>query len=134
MSAVQSAIQLVTRFLRLMEERQLDEAEKLMAVDARIIFPGGVQYDNQRDMVTAVKGRYQWIKKTLDRIDAYQREDGNIVVIISGTLYGINRHGVHFESIRYIDRFDVRHNLILGQDVWNDLAESGVLDQTETES
>ena len=42
-----------------------------------------------------------------------------------------NRCSAEFApGIRYIDRFVIRNGLIIRQDVWNDLAESGVLDRT----
>ena len=127
-----SAVQLIQTFLRTMEARDLDAAEALMAPDALIIFPGGKQFHSQREMVAAAKGRYQWVKKTFDEIDHATREDGTEIVYIRGTLYGVNQHGIAFEHIRYIDRFELLNNQIIRQEVWNDLAESGVLDQTST--
>ena len=55
--------------------------------------------------------------------------DGQVVYVM-GTLQGINRYGVSFSDVRYIDRFVLKDGLIIQQDVWNDLAESGVLEQT----
>jgi hypothetical protein len=49
------------------------------------------------------------------------------IVYVIGTLYGVNRQGVSFSNVRFIDRFVLRNGLIYQQDVWNDLAESGVL-------
>ncbi len=122
-----SAKEFIQTFLRTMEARDLDAAEAMMGEDATIIFPGGKVYHSQRDMVQNARGRYQWIKKTFDQIDHYQREDGAEVVYIMGTLYGLNNHGAEFSGIRYIDRFVVRDEKIIEQHVWNDLAESGVL-------
>ena len=130
-----SAVQLVQTFLPMMEARDLDTAETMMADNAVIVFPGGKQYANQREMVQSAKGRYQWVKKTFDQIDHCVCEDGSEVVYIMGTLYGVNRHVVEFSVIRYIDRFVVRDGKITEQHVWNDLAESGVLErQTERET
>jgi ketosteroid isomerase-like protein len=130
-----SAVELVQTFLRTMEARDLDSAEALMADDAVIVFPGGKQYASQREMVQSARGRYQWARKTFDQVDHYTREDGSEVVYIMGTLYGVNRHSVAFSGIRYIDRFVVRDGKISEQHVWNDLAESGVLEQqTERET
>jgi hypothetical protein len=47
-----------------------------------------------------------------------------------GTLYGLNNFGIEFAGVRYIDRFVVEGGLIVSQEVWNDLAESGVLNST----
>jgi ketosteroid isomerase-like protein len=121
---------LVLRFLQLMEARDLATATSLMAPDPVIIFPGGKQFASQAEMVAAAKGRYQWIKKTFERLDVCQ-DGADTVVYVMGTLYGVNRHGVSFEGIRYIDRFGLRDGLIAEQEVWNDLAESGVLGTTD---
>lgn len=124
----QAARKLVERFLRLMEARDLDAAEAMMSPDARIVFPGGNVYANQREMVAYARTRYQQIKKTFDAIDTVTVGD-TVVVYIRGTLYGVNNHGVSFGNIRYIDRFEVCDGLIVAQEVWNDLAESGVLNR-----
>ncbi len=122
-----SAIELVQTFLRTMEARDLESAEAMMADNACIIFPNNKQFSSQRQMVESAKGRYQWVKKTFDDIDHFSREDGAEIVYIMGTLYGVNNQDVAFEGIRYIDRFVVVNNKITEQSVWNDLAESGVL-------
>lgn len=51
------------------------------------------------------------------------------VVYVRGTLFGVNVHGVPFEGVRFIDRFEVHRGLIRRQDVWNDLSESGELER-----
>lgn len=122
-----TAVDLIQRFLRTMEARDLDAAEAMMAPGALIIFPGGKVYSSQREMVAAARGRYQWAKKTFDQVDHFQGANGVETVYIRGTLYGVNNQGVAFEGIRYIDRFEVKNGLITAQEVWNDLAESGVL-------
>jgi ketosteroid isomerase-like protein len=129
---MESAGELVRRFLTLMESRRLDAAETLLAPDALILFPGGKQFASQREMVAAAQRRYRWVKKHVDRLDALGSADGDIVYVL-GTLYGVNVHGVPFDSVRYIDRFVVRDGLIARQEVWNDLAESGVLARRQPE-
>lgn len=119
----------VKRFLRTMEARDLEAAEAMMAPGARITFPGGKVYSSQREMVEASRGRYQWVKKTFDRVDSFTEDDGQVVYVM-GTLHGVNRHGLPFSGVRYIDRFRLKDGLIVQQDVWNDLAESGVLEQS----
>lgn len=113
-----------------MEDRDLDAANALMADDAEIIFPGGKRFTSQAEMVAASKGRYQWVKKHFDRVEAFASADDTLTVYVMGTLYGVNKHGVEFDSIRFIDRFTLRDGLITSQQVWNDLAESNVLTQT----
>lgn len=126
-----SAKDLIQTFLRTMEARDLDTAEAMMAENALIIFPNNKRFSSQREMVKSAKGRYQWVKKTFDEVDHFTRDDGSEVVIIIGTLYGMNNHDIAFDSIRYIDRFVVVDNKISEQHVWNDLAESGVLHRTK---
>lgn len=123
-------VTLVQTFLRTMEARDLDAAQAMMAPDAEIVFPGGRRYTSQREMVAAAAGRYRWVKKTFDDVESFTRADGAAVVYITGTLYGENNHGVAFEGVRYIDRFAVVGGKITAQHVWNDLAESGVLQRT----
>jgi hypothetical protein len=124
------AIDLVKRFLQTMEVRDLATAEAMMAPGARITFPGGIQFTSQRQMVEASQERYQWIKKTFDEWDTFTSGESQ-VVYVRGFLYGVNCHGVPFSNIRYIDRFVIQNNLVIQQDVWNDLAESGVLNRTK---
>ncbi len=127
MKSEEEAINLVKRFLRTIEARELRAAEEMMAPGAEIIFPGGKHFASQREMVEASRERYQWVKKTFDLADANQGDDGQVVYVM-GTLYGLNRHGVPFSGVRYIDRFLIKNGLIAQQEVWNDLAESGVLE------
>ena len=121
------AVSLVKRFLQKMEERDLAAAEALMAPNATITFPGSKSYATQGEMVAASKGRYLWVKKSIDLADCLSKDRGHTVYIM-GTLYGVNSHGLPFQDIRFIDRFEMVDGAITRQDVWNDLAESGVLD------
>ena len=117
---------LVKRFLRLMEDRDLATAESLIAPEVKITFPGSHTFANQGEVVIAARGRYQWIKKRIEKIEAFQQNDATIVYVL-GTLYGVNLNHIPFSDIRFIDRFAIKNGLIVQQDVWNDLAESGVL-------
>lgn len=126
----QEATEFIQQFLRLMEARDLEAASTMFSPDARIVFPGGKIYASQAEMVAAAKGRYQWVKKTFERVDVLAPSDSEeIVVYVTGTLYGVNRHNIEFSGIRYIDRFVIDNGVIVSQEVWNDLAESGVLDR-----
>jgi hypothetical protein len=122
------AVSLVNRFLQKMEERDLATAEPMMAPNATITFPGSRSYATQAEMVAASKGRYLWVKKSIELVDCLSEDKGHTVYIM-GTLYGVNRHGLPFQDIRFIDRFEIMDGAIYRQDVWNDLAESGVLDK-----
>lgn len=124
----EEAANLAQRFLRFIEARDLESADAMMAPDARITFPGRRVFDTQAEMVQASSSRYQWVKKTFDQVDVFT-ENTTFVVYVIGTLDGINRYGVSFSGIRYVDRFVIKNGLITQQDVWNDLAESGVLER-----
>jgi limonene-1,2-epoxide hydrolase len=124
------AAALVKRFLQAMENRDLTAASTMIAKDAGIIFPGGVEFKNQQDMVAAARDHYQWVKKEFEQIDTAILPRGRVAVYVMGTLYGLNNFGVDFTGVRYIDRFEVEDGLIVSQEVWNDLAESGVLNST----
>ncbi len=117
---------LVRRFLGLMEARDLEAAEALMAPGARIVFPGGRVFTSQRAMVAAAGGRYQWVRKEIAAVESFPQADRSIVYV-RGDLYGVNRFGVAFTGIRFVDRFVLHRGRIVSQEVWNDLAESGVL-------
>ena len=121
------AATLVKEFLTAMENRDLAAAGTMMATDAKIVFPGGKRFRSQEDMVAAARDRYQWIKKKFAQIDTAVLPEGGIAVYVMGTLYGLNNFGVKFADVRYIDRFVVEDRLIVSQEVWNDLLESGVL-------
>ena len=124
----EESVNLVQQFLRFMEARDLESADAMLAPKARITFPGNRVFGTQAEMVQASRDRYQWVKKTFNQVDVFT-ENTTFVVYIIGTLHGVNRHGIAFSGIRYVDRFVVKDGLITQQDVWNDLAESGVLEQ-----
>jgi ketosteroid isomerase-like protein len=122
-----AAAELVMNFLKAMENRDLAAAAAMMAKDAKIVFPGGKVFNNQEEMVGDARSRYQWIKKKFSQIDTAVLPQGGIAVYMTGTLYGLNNFGVNFADVRFIDRFVVEDGLIVSQEVWNDLTESGVL-------
>ena len=70
------------------------------------------------------------LKKEFEQIDTAVLPQGGVVVYVMGTLSGLNNFGVDFAGVRFIDRFVVEDGLIVSQEVWNDLSESGVLNLT----
>jgi len=122
-------VTLVQQYLAACEARRLEEAQAFLAPAAELSFPGG-GYRSVEAMVAASRGRYRWAKKIYAEWDVAGREDGTVVVVNTGTLYGENAHGVPFEGIRYIDRFVLKNGKIVSQQVWNDLDVSGVLART----
>src|SRR5690606_23234237 len=97
----------------------------------RVLFRSGpARFTDLQAMVEGAKRRYRRVAKLVEDVDAFER-DGAWVVYVRGTLYGENLHGVPFEGIRFIDRFESRGGRFTRQDVWNDLAESGVLSRRD---
>lgn len=131
------AAEAIDTYLQLCEDRQLDQAADYLADGVELIFPGNRSYASLQEMAQASKGRYAWVKKHRTDYSVGERTtpDGNTEQVVTsiGTLYGEKLDGTSFEDIRYIDVFTVRDGLIVRQEVWNDLAESGVL-QTSTET
>ncbi|MDQ7843429.1 MAG: nuclear transport factor 2 family protein [Armatimonadota bacterium] len=125
-------LEVVRRYLKACEERHLEEAQRYLAPGAVLVFPGG-RYTSVAEMAAGAARRYRWAKKADDAWDVAVRPDGTAVVVTTGTLYGENLHGVPFEGVRYIDRFVVRGERILRQEVWNDLDASGVLHRRASE-
>ncbi|MFN8535774.1 MAG: hypothetical protein U0556_19730 [Dehalococcoidia bacterium] len=121
------AIARVDTFLKLMAERKLAEAQTYLGPGVRMTFPPGITFGSLQDLVANAGRRYRWCDKVRERYDVFEREDGATVVYSLGTLFGENVHGAPFSGVRYLDRFVLRDGLIVEQDVWNDLAESGVL-------
>jgi len=116
--------ELVERFLRLMEERKLDEAKTFLGEDFVMVFPGasgGTEMRRLEDLVAFSATRYRWVKKRIDSIDEAYR--GTVtIVIVTGTLYGEWQDGTPFENIRFVDRFEIEKGKFRRQQVWNDLA------------
>lgn len=119
-------VEVVERFLRLAEERRLEEAEALLAPGALLVFPGSRRYDTLQEMVADARGRYRWVRKRIERWDVITETERAIVFCI-GTLYGEDLGGQPFDGVRFLDRFEVRDGRIVRQEVWNDLAETGIV-------
>ncbi len=114
---------LVLDFLAAMEERDLDAARALLGPGFKMVFPGPKNMTGLGELVDWAAGRYRFVRKTHDGIEAFQ--DGQrTVVYVRGLLSGEWPDGEAFEGIRYIDRFEIADGLIVRQDVWNDLAEA----------
>ncbi len=123
--ANKAATDVATEFLAVMERRDLARARTYLADTVSMRFPNA-EYSSLDAMIASAGGRYRWVKKRISATESFTTDDGD-VVYVRGTLYGENLHGVPFEGIRFIDRFELRDGKIVAQDVWNDLAESGVL-------
>ncbi|MGB4325076.1 MAG: nuclear transport factor 2 family protein [Candidatus Nanopelagicales bacterium] len=127
--------EIVDEYLQLCEDRELDKASHFLASDAVIIFPGGRRYASLQEMAAASNGRYSWVRKLRNEYAVGQgvSADGKQEQIVTsiGTLYGEKLDGAPFDGIRYVDVFMLREGLIVRQEVWNDLAESGIIQLSE---
>lgn len=126
MTALDDAVAIVTRYLRLVEERKLAEASEHLAPTAEITFPGDRRFGTLREQVAAGATRFRRVRKEFRAVDVLAAEDA-VVVYVLGTLDGEDLGGGAFAGVRFIDRFELRDGLIVRHDVWNDMAESGVL-------
>ncbi len=117
-----SASDLVRSFLAAMEARDLDKAYTFLADGFQMTFPGGAVFHTLEELVAWGKGRYHFVSKTYDQFDEVTT-DNDQVVYCFGTLAGEWPDGSRFEGIRFIDRFTVRGDRLVDQQVWNDLAE-----------
>ena len=115
-------------FLRLCSERRTAEAKRFLDASARFVFPGAT-YESLEDIFTAAAAAYRSIAKRHETWDVAPKPDGSVVVVSAGTLEGVNLHGVRFDGVRYVDRITWRNGRIVLQEVWNDLAVSGVLSE-----
>lgn len=117
------AITIVEEYLAAIGAGRPLDAARHLASDAELVFPGGRRYRNLDELAAGSRGRYRSVDKHRDVYES----DGTVVYSI-GRLFGENNHGVRFDHVRYVDRFRLRDGKIIEQWVWNDLAETGVLD------
>lgn len=120
-------IAMTQSYLRVTAERQLDASQAFVAEDVEFIFPTGT-YRSMADVFAAGEQRYRWIRKEHETWDVVDKGDGTFVVVSAGTLFGENLRGFQFKGVRYVDRITFQGDRIIRQEVWNDLASSGVLD------
>ncbi|MEO7005918.1 MAG: hypothetical protein ABI275_02105 [Terrimesophilobacter sp.] len=120
-------IDIVDNYLRLCEERKLDEAAKYLAAGVQLTFPGGTVFDDLPSMVADASMRYHSVRKHRTEFFVGKRaSDGATMCISTGTLDGTTLWGTTFTGVRYLDLFIIEDGLIHEQYVWNDLAETGV--------
>lgn len=123
----EAAIDAVSRFLRLVEKRDVDAASKYLAHDVEIVFPGGRRFTDLQTQVESSRGRFQTLTKTFEEFDVVT-SGAHLVVYLMGHLSGEDASGRPFGKVRYVDRFVIKDGLISMHWVWNDLAESGVVE------
>jgi hypothetical protein len=118
----QSAADVVERFLAASMVPDPVAAAAFIAPDLKITFTGGRVFHHPSESTAFNAKRYAWVKKKIERSDVVPGV-GETIVYNIGTLYGAWPDGTPFEGNRYVDRFVVRHGLIVDMHVWNDSAE-----------
>ncbi|WP_435140338.1 tautomerase family protein [Pseudopelagicola sp. nBUS_19] len=121
--ALPDPIAIVKNFLVAMEARKLEVARDLLANNFEMTFPGGVVMHRLEELIVWAQPRYKFVTKTYDGFDAMQSNGDAAVVFARGTLQGEYLDGSSFESVRFIDRFEMINGKIVKQEVWNDMAE-----------
>lgn len=121
-------------YLKLCEERQLDEASRFLAPGAVLRFPGGVEYHDLKELAKNAKKRYEKVRKDVTRTSVgIIPSTGASVVSVTGTLYGVDLKGKEFSGIRFSDTFTFNPtSLITEQSVFNDLAELGIVSSSNS--
>lgn len=115
---------IVDEFLRILMIPDPESARRFIAPDFHIRFTGGRPMRSPEECAAFNKQRYAWVKKRFEHTDVVRGAcDEQTVVYNTGTLYGAWTDGTPFEGNRYVDRYIVRHGLIVQMDVWNDSAE-----------
>jgi hypothetical protein len=116
------------RYLDASTSGRWEEAARYVADPARFVFPTGT-FDTLEAMRDGLARRYTDLVKQVETTDIAARPDGSVVVVVAGTLAGVNLHGVPFRGVRFLDRLVLRDGVVVEQHVHNDLAVSGVLDR-----
>jgi ketosteroid isomerase-like protein len=100
-------------------------ASELYAEDVAINLPGACFSgpDAGERMIEYFDSQYEWCDKDFQRWYV----DGETVFTI-GTLHGTDNDGEEFEGVRFVDVHQVRDGRIVHKDVFNDLAEAGIVD------
>lgn len=115
---------LVENFLRAIMLPDPEGARAFVSPELRIRFTGGREMRDPSECSRFNAGRYAWVKKKFEQTDLVAGASATEAVVYNtGTLYGAWPDGAPFEGNRYVDRYVVRHGLIVQMDVWNDSAE-----------
>ena len=115
---------IVNEFLRLVMIPDPASARRYVSPDLQIRFTGGRAMRDPAETSAFNATRYRWVKKRIDRSDTVAGGTAAETIVYSlGSLHGEWPDGMPFEGNRYVDRYVVRHGLIVQMEVWNDSAE-----------
>jgi ketosteroid isomerase-like protein len=126
-------VDLLERYFDHIAARRLDDARAMLAPGAELVFPGGRVHSSVTSAVEDGRARYSALRQTRSQWNVCFVENGTTIAFVSGHVAGVNRHGVPFREVRFIDRITVRDGLIQRLEVWNDLDTSGVLERTASQ-
>ncbi|MBG6143924.1 4-oxalocrotonate tautomerase family enzyme [Labrenzia sp. EL_208] len=115
---------IVKRYLKAMEARDFDSAQSMLGEGFSMQFPGAEPMVSLKELLDWAGPRYRFVKKTYDGFDVMQSSGPEALVYCRGNLSGEWPDGTAFDSIRFIDRFEIEGEKIMRQDVWNDIAEA----------
>lgn len=124
MTDTTDAVDVALRFLAAMEARDLDLARSFLAPGFTMFFPGADAMTTLEELVQWAGPRYQNVHKTFLGVDTVPLNGDISVVYCRGTLSGQWLDGTGFQSIRFVDRFELVAGQITRQDVWNDVADT----------
>jgi len=123
-----NAKHIVEEFLRIIMIPDPVSARAFVSPQLRIRFTGAREMKDPTECSAFNASRYKWVKKKFQQTDVVARgSDDEAIVYNIGTLYGEWLDGTPFEGNRYVDRYVVKHGLIVQMDVWNDSAERMLL-------
>ena len=115
---------IVNEFLRLVMIPDPASARRYVSPDLQIRFTGGRAMRDPAETSAFNSTRYRWVKKRIERSDTVAGGTAAETIVYSlGSLHGEWPDGTPFEGNRYVDRYVVRHGLIVQMEVWNDSAE-----------
>ncbi len=123
-----NAKHIVEEFLRIIMIPDPVSARAFVSPQLRIRFTGAREMKDPTECSAFNASRYKWVKKKFEQTDVVVGgSDDEAIVYNIGTLYGEWLDGTPFEGNRYVDRYVVKHGLIVQMDVWNDSAERMLL-------
>jgi ketosteroid isomerase-like protein len=111
---------LVRDYLQAWADRDLPRAQRFLAPEFRMIYPGNATFTRLEDLAALMAQRYRRVRKRFERFDEAPLKEG-MAVYCFGTLYGEFADGRPFEGVRFVDRFTVRDGQLVDHRVWNDL-------------
>lgn len=118
--APRPAAEVCLDFLSAVGTRDFTTAQGMIAPGFEMVFPGNARFSAFSELADWAGTRYRRIEKRIERVEEAALA-GRVSVYVSGTLSGEWLDGTAFDSIRFIDRFELRGETILNHQVWNDL-------------